>query len=641
MSLIINPLFAELKPSTTIQRNKEAKSKREAGETVYNFSFGESSFPTPDFIQDDYIKFGAENKYSRLEGIQVLKEEIAHYYQKEYDLDFKPDNVFIGPGSKEIIFHLLFILKTHFIVPVPLWLNIVPQLKLCQNNYTLVNTFGDNYKITPESLESVCSKDNSDKTLILISPNNPTGLSYSEEEIRELSEVCRKYNLTVISDEIYSLINFEEKYCNFSKHYPENTIITNGVSKAQSMGGYRIGYCLIPDNLLNLLHEPLLIMAGLTHSGASTPLQFSSVNLFKKKEEMTAYLSDCTYIYKRLANTVRQQLLSHNINCVKPDGAFYLYPNFLNFKEALKRKGISQDYELTDYLIEQYNIFTTPGSDYSSPSEELSLRLSMVDFDGEKALKCINDLKRGDKGIYFKLFESIDTGISELLSFTSTLDKGVTIMNTSVEQKTSVEHKLQWSYSAKDLDELRQKYDEWASEYDNLNNSDIGWIGPCNTVEYLEKYVRKEQLILDAGAGTGLVGEILQKEGYQNVVGVDLSEGMMREALKKNIYKQYHLMDLTKELSFNKESFDAVILAGVFTYGHVGPEIFTNIIPVVKKGGYIVFTIREDFYHSSKFEEKINILIKQDRLSLVEKSDIYQAFKNEKIFHHIEVYRTV
>lgn len=424
--LLINPLLADLKPSTTIQKNKEAGLKRKSGEEVYNFSFGESCFPTPQFIQDDYLRFGHENKYSRLEGVQELKEAISEYYQRNYGLDFKADNVFVGPGSKEIIFHLIYILNTHFILPAPLWLNIVPQLKLCQKPYTLVNTFEDGYKITPDALEKSCCQNNFPKTLILISPNNPTGLSYSEQEIKELAKVCEKYDLTVISDEIYELINFEESYCSISKHYSENTIITNGISKAQSMGGYRIGYCLIPDKLLNMMYEPLLIMAGLTHSGAPTPLQYSSLNLFRKEkeQEISAYLTNCTYIYKVLMGEVYDRMVSHGISCLKPNGSFYLYPNFLSFKTELKKKGITQDYELTNYLIENYNIFTTPGSDYYSPSDELSIRLSMVDFDGKKALEHIDELRANESNIYSKLFGNINTGIDKLLSFITELKEG-------------------------------------------------------------------------------------------------------------------------------------------------------------------------------------------------------------------------
>ncbi|MCI5226398.1 MAG: class I SAM-dependent methyltransferase [Candidatus Electrothrix sp. AX2] len=207
--------------------------------------------------------------------------------------------------------------------------------------------------------------------------------------------------------------------------------------------------------------------------------------------------------------------------------------------------------------------------------------------------------------------------------------------------ETELDSKLEWSYSAKNTAELQQKYDDWAVEYDQLTEDGIGWIGPHKTIEYLKKYVLdKDSSILDAGAGTGFVGEILKTEEYKNIVGVDISEGMMNVALKKNAYKQYHLMDLTQKLNFENELFDAVIVVGVFTHGHVGPEILDNIIPVMKKGGYLVFTIRQDFYESSDFEKKMNAYLK-NQIVLVEKSDLYQAFKSSPVLHHIEVYQAI
>jgi aspartate/methionine/tyrosine aminotransferase len=121
---------------------------------------------------------------------------------------------------------------------------------------------------------------------------------------------------------------------------------------------------------------------------------------------------------------VHEQLTNHGISCLKANGSFYLYPNFLNFREELKERGITKDYELTNYLIDNYNIFTTPGSDYYSPSDELSFRLSLVDFDGQKALEHIDALKADKHAVYTELFDCIDTGISRLLSFTDTLQKG-------------------------------------------------------------------------------------------------------------------------------------------------------------------------------------------------------------------------
>ena len=199
--------------------------------------------------------------------------------------------------------------------------------------------------------------------------------------------------------------------------------------------------------------------------------------------------------------------------------------------------------------------------------------------------------------------------------------------------------KLRWVYSSESSDDLRQKYDSWASEYDKHQlHERTGWIAPHKIVEYLKKYIAKDCWILDAGAGTGLAGEVLNKEGYKNLTGIDLSNKMMAEAIKKDVYKNYYLMDLTKKLNFGNNTFDAVIIVGVFACGHVGAEVLMNLIPIVKKEGYIVFTVREDFYESSNFKEKIGVYVKKNQITLIEKSEVYQAFKNHAILHHIEVY---
>ena len=114
---------------------------------------------------------------------------------------------------------------------------------------------------------------------------------------------------------------------------------------------------------------------------------------------------------------------------------------------------------------------------------------------------------------------------------------------------------------------------------------------------------------------------------------------MMTEAVEKALYKNYYFMDLTKELNFENEKFDAVIVVGVFTHGHVGAEVIANLIPVIKKDGYLVFTIRQDFYECSDFEKKAEEFVTRNQIALIEKSEVYQAFKNDPILHHIEVYQ--
>ncbi|NEP52884.1 MAG: class I SAM-dependent methyltransferase, partial [Moorea sp. SIO3C2] len=144
-------------------------------------------------------------------------------------------------------------------------------------------------------------------------------------------------------------------------------------------------------------------------------------------------------------------------------------------------------------------------------------------------------------------------------------------------------------------------------------------------VDLTLRYVSKNALILDAGAGTGTMGQWLHEEGYQNLVGIDLSEGMLAEAKKKNVYTKLCQMVLGESLGFATATFDAVTLCGVFTYGHAPSSSFDELIRVTKPEGYIIFTLRPDFYKSSDFQDKMAALEAQGKWQLTELGDRYQA----------------
>ena len=166
------------------------------------------------------------------------------------------------------------------------------------------------------------------------------------------------------------------------------------------------------------------------------------------------------------------------------------------------------------------------------------------------------------------------------------------------------EERVQWIYSSQNNSELSERYDEWAKDYDKDLSEVFGWIAPKTASDYLAKYVEANSNVLDAGAGTGLVGLALAEHGFQNLTAMDLSEGMLKEARNKNVYKSFDQMTLGEHLDYETNSFDAVITVGVMTLGHAGPESFDELIRITKPQGYIVFTIRTDVYLENGFKEK-------------------------------------
>lgn len=203
------------------------------------------------------------------------------------------------------------------------------------------------------------------------------------------------------------------------------------------------------------------------------------------------------------------------------------------------------------------------------------------------------------------------------------------------------ENMVQWVYSSQNNQELAERYDQWAREYDDDLAREFGWLSPQLAAEFLAKYVAKDGIVLDAGAGTGLVGVLLDQLGYKGIVAMDLSEGMLEEARKKGVYSEFHQMVLGETLGFPDDSFDAVISVGVLTVGHAPASSLEELVRITRPGGHVVFSLRPDLYEDGGFKETQSTLESQGRWSLVEVSEKFQPLpKGEpEVVHQVWVYR--
>ena len=203
------------------------------------------------------------------------------------------------------------------------------------------------------------------------------------------------------------------------------------------------------------------------------------------------------------------------------------------------------------------------------------------------------------------------------------------------------ENRVQWVYSATNNQELAERYDRWAGEYDDDLERDFQWRGPQTCVDYVAKYVPKDALLLDAGAGTGLVGTLLQRLGYGDIVAIDLSQGMLDEARKKNVYRELRQMVLGESLDFPSGSFGAVVSVGVLTVGHAPASSLDELVRITKSGGHVIFTLRPDIYESGGFKEVQQALESAGKWKQVELSEPFQALpKGEPdVLHRVWVYQ--
>ena len=196
--------------------------------------------------------------------------------------------------------------------------------------------------------------------------------------------------------------------------------------------------------------------------------------------------------------------------------------------------------------------------------------------------------------------------------------------------------RVQWVYESTNNQELEERYDQWASEYDQDLDEVFAWNAPQNGANMLAKLVPPGAAVLDAGAGTGLVGKCLADAGFTNMAAMDLSQGMLDEARSKNVYSSFHQMTLGETLGFDTAAFDAVVSVGVFTLGHAPIHSFDELVRVTKPGGYIVFSLRTDMV-ADGYQDYFNKLESEGKWKLAEVSDQFQPLpKGEpEVFHQI------
>ena len=204
-------------------------------------------------------------------------------------------------------------------------------------------------------------------------------------------------------------------------------------------------------------------------------------------------------------------------------------------------------------------------------------------------------------------------------------------------------NKIQWIYSSKDNQELQERYDQWAGDYDKDLADDFGWIGPARTAEVLARHVSTDARVLDAGAGTGLAGEALAKQGFGDIEAMDLSEGMLEVARSKGVYNAFHQAEMGNTLSLPSDHYDAVICVGTLTVGHAPPSSLDELVRVTKPGGKIVFSMRPDHYEGGGFKEKQTGLEASHKWKLLERTEEFATLpKGEPdILHEVWAYQVL
>mgnify|MGYP006173639683 FL=1 len=375
-----------LKLNTFLQEFHSNCDQPECSFGFYGFAFGQSPFHVPQSIQNALIKNVDKGAYAAVPGIPELRSAISKYNKHYFGLDVAPERIYVGPGTKELIFNLLEILHGTVILPTPAWLGYLPQIRFLQKNYHMLPTRA-NKKISPTDLQKLALRlQDRQKILILNNPNNPTGLLYDRLELEEIADICREQNIVVISDEIYAQTTFNfSKFVSMGKIYPEGTFVTNGLSKSHAAGGYRLGYVVFPQHASDLKSQFKKILAT-EYTAVSTPIQHAAVAGFEISPDMDEYFEITRNIHRIMGEYTYNSLLEiEGVKVTKPEATFYLLVDFNAFATDLQKVKINTSQKLSESLmVHPYHTAIVGGDSLVLERTDFSARIAYVDYDGTK-----------------------------------------------------------------------------------------------------------------------------------------------------------------------------------------------------------------------------------------------------------------
>jgi aspartate aminotransferase len=362
--MVLSERIKAIKPSPTLAINAKAISMRQAGVDVISFGVGEPDFDTPKHIRDEAVRAMEEGftRYTAVGGIPELKDAIIEKFRSDNNLSYEREEVMVSCGGKHVLYNLAQALLNpgdEVIIPAPYWVSYPPIVTLAGADPVIVETReADAFKLLPESLESAVTPRT--KLLILNSPSNPTGSVYNESELQALAEVILKYDIGVVSDEIYEKLIFDERpFCSIaqvSEELKSKTFVVNGLSKTYAMTGWRIGYAAGARE----------IIAGMTKiQGQST----SNPNSIAQKAAVEALNGpqDSIQTMLRAFDERRQYLLQRlrgivGVHCDMPGGAFYAFPNFgYYFNTKVEGTTMKGSADLCEYLLTEARVALVPG----------------------------------------------------------------------------------------------------------------------------------------------------------------------------------------------------------------------------------------------------------------------------------------
>jgi len=387
MIITLSNRVQAVKPSPTLAITARAAQMRAAGKDIIGLGAGEPDFDTPDHIKAAAVKAmdSGFTKYTAVDGTASLKKAIIAKFKNDNGLDYQAKQILVSCGGKQSSYNLTQALLNkgdEVIIPAPFWVSYPDMVLLADGVPVIVETTqAQHFKMSPAKLRAAIT----DKTRLIFinSPSNPSGVAYSLEELKALGDVLSDFpNIIIATDDMYEHILWNQgSFVNILNAHPEfydRTVVMNGVSKAYSMTGWRIGYAAGPANLIEA-------MCTIQSQSTSNP---TSISQYAAEAALTgdqSFISNMCVEFKKRHDYVVAELNSiEGIECLETDGTFYVFPNIE--KLIARLDGINNDLEFSDYLIEKAGVALVPGSAFGTEGHiRISIATSMANLENALA----------------------------------------------------------------------------------------------------------------------------------------------------------------------------------------------------------------------------------------------------------------
>jgi aspartate aminotransferase len=375
-----------LSTSPTMAINERCERMALEGRPVYRLGLGQSPFPVPDPVVGELRAQATRKQYLPVRGLPALRAAVADYHHRRTGVPAVPDDVIIGPGSKELMFLLQVVCDAEVLVPSPAWVSYAPQARIMGREVSVIHARPQSgWRLDPGELDAWCRRATRPRILILNYPGNPSGTTYDAAQLAGIAEVARRHHVIVLSDEIYGELHFEGRHVSIATAYPEGTILASGLSKWCGAGGWRLGTFTFPRALRELL-DAMAAVASETYTTTSAPIQYAAVRAFEGGAAIERYLWFARRILEALGRTLAARLRDAGAAVAEPEGGFYVFPDLAPRRADLAARGLTSAAAVAAALLEATGVAVLPGTDFNRPAGELTLRLAFVDFDGARAM---------------------------------------------------------------------------------------------------------------------------------------------------------------------------------------------------------------------------------------------------------------